>query len=167
VALGFATREVHYQPAPNEHYSKLYVFQESDGPKATRGPYVWGKNGALFHDVTRLRLYADRVLPQLTGRPIRWLIHPDPSGLQRHVAWTQRDEPQYVIVANTDARQGVDNFNLPSIPGLDRESTLLLDFSTGGDGVEAGPLPPLAGGGYKVLHLEPGEGRVYRLVPPS
>ena len=167
VALGFATREVHHQPAPNEHYSKLYVFQESDGPKATRGPYVWGKNGALFHDVTRLRLYADRVLPQLADRPIRWLIHPDPSGLQRHVAWTQRDEPQYVIVANTDARQAVDNFNLPCIPGLDRESTLLLDFSTGGGGVEAGPLPPLAGGGYKVLHLEPGEGRVYRLVPPS
>ena len=41
------------------------------GPKATHGPYVWGKNGALFHDITRLRLYADGVLTSIAGRPLR------------------------------------------------------------------------------------------------
>ncbi|MGD8738461.1 MAG: hypothetical protein PVJ85_17060 [Anaerolineae bacterium] len=167
VALGFATRDLHHQPAPNEHYTKLYVFQESSGPKATHGPYIWGKNGALFHDITRLRLYADRVVPHIAGQAIRWLIHPDPTGLQHHVAWTQRSRPQYVIVANTDPRQAVDNFNLPAIPGLGPDPALALDFSTAGERVGTDPLPLPGIGGFKVQHLGPGEGRVYRVVPAS
>ena len=39
----------------------LYVFQESGGPKATHGPYFWGRNGHLFSTVTRLRRYADAI----------------------------------------------------------------------------------------------------------
>ena len=132
MALGFETRDVHHKPAPNEHYSKLYVFQESTGPKATRGPYVWGRNGALFGGVSRLRHYGDAIYSQIRGCPTRWLIHPDATGAQKHIAWTQKhSRPDYVFVANTDTEHDVRNFNIPRIPDLGQEKLLELDFSTG------------------------------------
>jgi hypothetical protein len=167
VALGFETRDIHHTPAPNEHYTKLYVFQESGGPKATCGPYVWGRNGSQFHTLTRLRLYADPVYPAIAGRSTRWLIHPDPTGAHRHVAWTQQDRPDYVIVANTDTQQGIDNFNIPRIPGLAAGQTLALEFSTAGTIAGPDTVLRLTGPGYKVAHLDPGEGRVYRAAHGS
>lgn len=60
-ALGFELRDIHTEPAPNEYYTKLYVFQEREGPKATRGPYRFGRNGHLFHNITRIRLFAEEL----------------------------------------------------------------------------------------------------------
>jgi hypothetical protein len=165
VALGFATRDVHLRPAPNEHYTKLYVFQEAVGPKATHGPYVWGKNGALFHDVTRLRLYAEGILQEIEGRPTHWLIAPDPAREGRHLAWTQGDGPAaYVFVANTDTENGIENVNVPRIPGLEDEAFLAFEFSTARR-LPAGDRRLTFGGkGYKLAGLGPGEGRAYRVV---
>jgi hypothetical protein len=164
MALGFETRDIHHQRAPNEHYTKLYVFHEEQGPKATSGPYIWGKNGALFHDVTRLRLCAEEILPEIGGRPTRWLIAPDVTGEGKHLAWTQRDgEPEYVFVANTDGEQGIENFNLPRIPHLGPEAQLEFFFSTAQQACEADRLLTLGYKAYRVTSLEPGEGRVYRV----
>jgi hypothetical protein len=164
MALGFETRDIHYRPAPNEHYTKLYVFQESQGPKATSGPYVWGKNGALFHDVTRLRLCAEGIWPEIRGRPTRWLIAPDPTGEGKHMAWTQADgHPDHVFVANTDGTKGMDNVNLPRIPDVERGATLELVFSTADWINEADRLLAPGEKAYKITSLEAGEGRIYRV----
>jgi hypothetical protein len=166
MALGFETRDIHHHRAPNEHYTKLYVFQEQQGPKATVGPYVWGKNGALFHDVTRLRLCAEKVLPEIRGRPTRWLIAPDPTAEGKHLAWTQADgEPTYVFVANTDGEKGIDNVNLPSIPQAGSGTWLEFLFSTTEQVCEADRILQLGYKAYKITRLEPGEGRLYRVRP--
>ncbi|MFN2292283.1 MAG: hypothetical protein ACK2UC_13905, partial [Anaerolineae bacterium] len=161
MALGFESRDIHHERAPNEHYTKLYVFQESLGPKATHGPYVWGKNGALFHDVTCLRLFAEEIWPEIRQRPTRWLIAPDPTGEAKHLAWTQAgDHPGYVFVANTDGHEGVRNFNLPCVAPQTR---LELVFSTH-SGNDEDQVLGLGETAYKVHYLAADEGRVYRVV---
>ncbi len=166
MALGFEARDIHHQRAPNEHYTKLYVFHETQGPKATGGPYVWGRNGALFHDVTRLRLCAEEILPEIQGRPTRWLLAPDATGEGKHLAWTQADgEPDYVFVANTDGEERIDNFNLPRFPHVGPGARLEVVFSTAQQVAKADQVLPLGYKGYKITSLEPGEGRVYRVGP--
>jgi len=161
MALGFESRDIHHERAPNEHYTKLYVFQESLGPKATHGPYVWGKNGALFHDVTCLRLFAEEIWPEIRQRPTRWLIAPDPTGEAKHLAWTQAgDHPGYVFVANIDGHEGVRNFNLPCVAPQTR---LELVFSTH-SGNDEDQVLGLGETAYKVHYLAADEGRVYRVV---
>ena len=85
---GFLQRDAHPAPAPNEHYTKLYVFQIEEGPKATKGPYVWGQNFALFQRLNRIRELADEWLPQLNKQELNWLIPPAESADYQHVAWT-------------------------------------------------------------------------------
>jgi hypothetical protein len=163
VALGFETRDIHHQPAPNEHYTKLYVFQEKVGPKATSGPYIWGQNGALFHSVTRLRLYAEGIFAQIRGRPTRWLILPDATGEQKHIAWTQGDgKPDYVFVVNTDAVHDIQNVKVPCTADAAGAVRLVADFSTAGNIPESDRCLELQGKGFSVRHLAPSEGRVYR-----
>lgn len=58
-SLGFELRDIHLNPAPNEHYTKLYVFQEKKGPKATNGPYVWGQNVALFQNLQLINQFSE------------------------------------------------------------------------------------------------------------
>jgi hypothetical protein len=165
MALGFETRDPHHKPAPNEHYTKLFVFQERTGPKATSGPYVWGRNGALFSAVMRLRLYADQVFPRIKGRPIQWLIYPDPTGEDQHLAWTQGDRaPDYLFVANTDTEHAIYNFDIPRIRDWDTAATLRLEFSTARRIPEIDQVLSFERPGYKVSELAPGEGRAYRIL---
>jgi hypothetical protein len=165
MALGFETRDIHLRPAPNEHYTKLYVFQETRGPKATDGPYRWGTNGAQFRALTELRLYAGTIWPKIVGQRIRWLIPPDATGESKHMAWTQRDSSMaaYVFVANSDTSQPVHNFNLPRIPGLPDGTSLAFEFSTSRYPPDIDRVLPDMGYGNKIARLEPGEGRVYRV----
>ena len=161
MSLGFEVRDVHYEPAPNEHYSKLYVFQETEGPKATHGNYVWGRNGHLFHNITRLRLYMDGMFAQVKGRPCHWLLPPDAVGEKSVIAWTQGDcHAAYLFVVNLDTESVSGKFGIPLMPGIAVDTPLTLDFSTAGPG-EA----QLAYNGrhYQVQQMSPGEGRVYRI----
>ncbi len=87
-ALNFEIRDPHHTVAVNEEYTKLYVFQEEDGPKATNGPFRFGRNGYLFFRISRIRLFAEEHLPGLLGRPVVWLLPPDPTGGRKYVAWT-------------------------------------------------------------------------------
>ncbi len=170
VGLGFETRDAHLTAWPNEHYTKLFVFREHGESnvypsKARHGDrFLWGKNGHLFGNLTRLRLFADRIFPTIAGRPVRWLLLPDARVYRRELAWTQVDRPDYVFVASIDTENPSGYFGIPALPGLGTGPTLTLEFSTVGD------VPPvdqeLTGNGhhYRVESLEPGEGRVYRVA---
>jgi hypothetical protein len=161
MALGFETRDVHYEPAPNEHYSKLYVFQEKSGPKATHGPYVWGTNGFLYSTITRLRRYLDSIWDEIKGCTTRWLIPPDATGNSKIVAWTQQETPNFVLLANTDPDNAVGSFGLPEISGVNQ---LVCEFSTVVPVHEFDQFLTSNGKHFRVGHLAPGEGRVYRVI---
>jgi hypothetical protein len=160
MGLGFETRDIHYEPAPSEHYTKLYVFQETFGPRATHGPYVWGKNGFLYSTITRMKFYLDSIWPNLKGRPTRWLIPPDATAANKVIAWTQQGEaPDYVFVVNTDGEQDAVRFALPY---MDNNVLLICEFSTSSSVLEADKHLAFNGKHYKVTRLAQGEGRVYR-----
>lgn len=106
MGMGFECRDPHPVPAPNEHYSKLYVFQMQDGPKGTNGAFVWGKNRSLYHQITRQKILAEEIFSFIQDRPLRWLLPPDSSGNRRVIAWTQAEEPLYVFVVNMDPHSG-------------------------------------------------------------
>jgi hypothetical protein len=63
-SLGFEMRDIHYSPAPNEHYTKLYVFQVPNGPKSTQGPFVWGKNTELYAEIQTINKAAETIFDQ-------------------------------------------------------------------------------------------------------
>jgi hypothetical protein len=167
MGLGFEARDVHPTPAPNEHYTKLYVFQMTSGPKATHGPYVWGTNGHLFSTITRLRSYADAIWSSIRGRPIRWLVPPDATAHNKIVAWTQANTPQFVFLANCDVQQPVVRFGLPTPRPesllSDPQPTLDADLSTAAAIPPADQVLVFNGKHYRVTSLAPGEGRVYRV----
>jgi hypothetical protein len=144
VALGFETRDPHPVPAANEFYTKLYVFQLHRGPNATHGTYQWGRNGLLFGRLTRLRRFADEILPELRDQTVRWLLHPDETAHPALVAWTQREKPAYVFVANLSGETAA------PVPPWDELGKLQAVFSTHHEAVPTGDL-------------EAGEGRVYRI----
>ena len=161
MGLGSETRDRHEKPAPNEHYTKLYVFQERRGPKATHGPYVWGRNAALFSRITRLKLYLEKTWQHLRRKPIRWLIAPDACGTNPLLAWTQADGPEYIFLANTSPEKHSSGFGLP-LSG--RNIVLYFEFST------ASEIPPtdqklvFNGVFFPVTDLAPAEGRVYKVA---
>ncbi len=164
MALGFECRDVHNSPAPNEHYTKLYVFQETDGPKATSGPYRFGRNGNLFYNLTRIRLFAEDILPTISGAPCRWLVPPDATASQAFFAWTQAESPRYLFVGNADTSTAVENFNVPAGPVLPPGATLTPVFSTVEGLTGAELAAPGNGRAFRIRRLEPGEGRAYRIA---
>lgn len=115
MALGFESREVHLVPAPNEHYTKLYVFQEKTGPKCTNGPYQWGTNATLYQQLVRQKLFSNQIWATIADKPVRWILAPDPTGENKIIAWTQPEEEQYVFIANLDTQNGCDAVPLPGL----------------------------------------------------
>ena len=117
--LGFETRDIHLEPAPNEHYTKLFVFHETSGPKATNGSYVWGKNGPLYYTITRLKTLADALWPDLAKASAHWLIAPDATGENPIIAWLLEGGAQrYVCAVNTSAARSFQRIGLPLPGGL-------------------------------------------------
>ncbi len=111
MGLGFECRDAHLTPAPNEHYTKLYVFQIDEGEKATRGAYRWGKNEALFHHLQQIKFLAERLLPKIKNKKIIWQ-KPIQKG-EAIIAWSFENSP-YHFVANLDA-QNAQNIDLQNI----------------------------------------------------
>jgi hypothetical protein len=161
MGLGFEVRDRHDQPAPNEHYTKLYVFHERQGPKATRGPYLWGKNVSLFNQINRLRVYLDQNWSRLRGRPIRWLIAPDARGMSPLLAWTQAEEPEFVFLANTSPDHPSGGFGIPL---AEAKAALKLAFSTALETHPSDQELTTNGVFFPVQNLRAAEGRVYRVI---
>jgi len=168
VALGYETRDVHLSPAPNEHYTKLFVFHEHGDSnvypsKARSGRYVWGRNLTLFDRLTRLRLFAEEVLPDLEGATTRWLLPPDATGESPIIAWTQEGEARYLFVANLDVQAPAPYFAVPAIPGFPDGAPLYPVFSTDGPLPQDLPMPGWNGAHWRVEGLGVAEGRAYRI----
>jgi hypothetical protein len=171
VGLGFEIRDVSHEPAPNEHYTKLFVFEERGEsnihPSKARfsDTYVWGTNQALFERLTAIRVYADDLLAELgDAARTRWLLPPDATGLRGLVAWTQA---AYSLAPGARPHLCVVNYDLDAssgytgIPGLPADAVLLPVFSTlGPDALEA---TPVRHNGYfhRLEDIAAGEGRAY------
>jgi hypothetical protein len=174
-ALGFELRDPHEQPAPNEHYTKLYVFHEESGPKATHGPYRFGGNVGLFGRITRTRAYADALLPalpasSLTPAAVTWLLPPDPTAGNRTLAWRlPSPDGDLVFVANTDTVAGLGRLIVP-LDAASARTTVTADgatllFTTHDD--EAPTRATASGGRLLLRDLQPGEARIYRITEHS
>jgi hypothetical protein len=166
MGLGFECRDRHYYPAPNEHYTKLFVFQERSGPKATQGPYIWGRNAQLFGKISAIRRFANSIWRQIKERPTRWVVPPDATAHNKIIAWTQADTPEWIFLANTDIQQPTGRFGLPLLSDDSTAPELNLAFSTDPAALLPGDQNPAFNGKhYLIASLSPGEGRVYRVNP--
>jgi hypothetical protein len=156
MGLGFECRDPHLVPAPNEHYTKLYVFKIGTGPKATHGPYQWGKNEVLFANLLRIREFMEYFLPKIANCHTRWLLPPDATGHKKLIAWTLMEKPELIFVANLDLGNAANNLKLPN-PTEEKTGWHLL-FST-----KENPAGELVSNGVNlhVAGLEAGECRVY------
>jgi hypothetical protein len=123
MGLGFECRDAHPTPAPNEHYTKLYVFQERTGPKATHGDYIWGKNAELFDRLDTIRTLAEELLPEMVGAKTEWCIKPNHTNEHAVIAW---QVSEYLFIANLDCLQKAQNINIPCLDAM----SATLDFST-------------------------------------
>jgi hypothetical protein len=159
MALGYETRDTHPIPAPNEHYSKLYVFKEKKGEKATHGPFVWGKNKDLYSKIERMRLLAERIWPLIRGKATDWLIPPDATGQNPILAWTQFGDPQYLFLINTSTNPS-GSFGIV-LPGKCKIVDLV--FSTATTALDELKSPQDNGIHYRLAGFSAGEGRVYAL----
>ncbi len=162
MAANFECRDPHPVPAPNEHYSKLYVFQEKSGPKATAGPFIFGQNKTLFDSLTRQKFLADEIFECIKNSRTEWLLRPDRSGEQKVIAWTQGGEARFVFVVNLDCDLAKPAIFLPKTTGLEK-AELRLIFSTV-EGVETGGNCLKVNGLFAVKNLQPGEGRALKVV---
>lgn len=114
MGLGFECRDRHLAPAPNEHYTKLFVFKIDEGPKATHGPYVWGENEALFNNLLKIREFAEDFLPKIENCTTRWLLPPDATGHKKVIAWTLAEKPELLFIVNLDTEYPVSNTKIPN-----------------------------------------------------
>lgn len=112
MALGFECRDPHPEPAPNEHYTKLYVFRMEDGSKRTQGPYVFGNNSGLFQRLNRIRNEGERLLSGLSG-PLAWLIPPDATAARQVIAWTHQEQGHYIFIVNSNTQEAVQRVKIP------------------------------------------------------
>lgn len=164
MGLGFECRDPHHQPAPNEHYTKLYVFQIDEGPKATQGNYVWGKNGHLFHNITRIKLYAESVHPLIDGHSAKWLLPPDATGHRKVIAWAHHlkgsdTSNTFLFIVNLDTQKPIHHLKIPK---MDIREDFKFDFSTLHFIEGEDEVLEFNGINYHLESLQPGECRVYR-----
>lgn len=163
MALGFECRDPHPAPAPNEHYTKLYASRISNGEKAAKGPYVFGKNARLYHRLSRLRLAAEQILPRIVRADTHWLLPPDATAATRVVAWTQAPKPEFFFVVNLDVEEAAVNIKIPKPKGREKLPPPRLHFSTHQEKWKPTTLF-FNGKQYQLDGLEAGEGRVYSLI---
>ena len=113
MGLGFECRDRHLIPAPNEHYTKLYVFQIEEGPKATQGPYIWGKNSALYQQLNRIKHFAEEIAGDFQDLTSLWLLRPDPTAGSPVIAWTQAATPKWLFIAHLGTEPILTNAKVP------------------------------------------------------
>ncbi|MFW5689546.1 MAG: hypothetical protein ACOC1U_08235, partial [Spirochaetota bacterium] len=177
-ALGFELRDPHETPAPNERYTKLYVFHEESGPKATHGPYRFGANIALFEQLTRIRRFAEDHPWLVDGSAdFAWGLLPDPTAGNRTVAWwLTHGAARYLCAVNTSttkeraamlvpragALRGVagrgTNATATTVPCL-FSTTELTEATRGEDPDRRAEIGSKA---VRIPWLAPGEARIYQ-----
>ncbi len=160
MGLGFELRDPHPTPAPNEHYTKLYVFKIDSGEKATKSAYQWGQNELLFNCISSIRHFADKVLPAIKTSSSQWLIPPDPTGNKKVIAWTQAPQPRYLFIANLDTELATVNIRIPPPPFFNLPHHLTCVFSTNANLDKSLSFNGLH---YCLAQLEAGQGLVFAI----
>ena len=156
MGLGFECRDPHPKPAPNEFYSKYYVFQMLNDPKTTSGPYRWGQNRQLYAKLVRQKMLAENIFSDIRDAKTAWLLPPDKTGKNKVIAWTQAEKPRYLFVANFDTNKSRSaTFAAPDTAGWQ------LLFSTQNENIGDGAVQA---GHITVENLLPGEGLVFQCV---
>jgi hypothetical protein len=160
MALGFECRDAHLVPAPNEHYTKLYVFQLAKGAKSTNGSYVFGQNGPLFSNLTRIRKFADEYAD--ASAKTHWVIPPDATGYHKIIAWTYEGAQNMLFVVNLEVNNPAKNVKLPLVKAYrPLFSTTNPDFEVSGQAISDRNMKKFL---CVLEDLEAGEGRVYELT---
>jgi hypothetical protein len=170
--LGFEIRDVHWEPAENERYTKLFVFREQGDSnihpsKARFGDtYIWGDNQELFDRLTELRLFAESLMDDIGAATTRWLIPPDATTLRGLAVWTQHPHSlstgatQYVCAVNYDLTADSGYFG---VPALSNDCVLTPIFTTLGPDRLDPTTARHNGYFHRIENLAAGEGRVYRI----
>ena len=164
-ALGFETRDLHHRPAPNEHYSKLYVFQERTGPKATWRALFVGKKWCTLSQsqsieaLRRSHLFPNKRVPDPLADRIQMLLP------HRNILPGHRSILDPIISLSQIRTQNTtcSTSTYRSIPGLGRAEALEFEFSTAEHVSDQDRILKSASKGYKVAALAAREGRVYRV----
>lgn len=114
MALGFELRDPHPEPAPNEMYTKLFVFRQTGGKNATHGPYQFGKNTGLFERLQRIHVYASEVLKSVAAGHARWILPPDATAGRKQIAWLLHgSSTDRICVCNCDTIAAARNIRVP------------------------------------------------------
>jgi hypothetical protein len=155
MGLGFEQRDPHPEPAPNEHYTKLYVFQLSEGEKATHGKYQWGHNGMLFQNLSILKNVSEKINQEIENQAIRWLISPEFTGKNKVIAWTQVMNPRYIFVVNLDTDNNLQTDGLRNIlENTQARYSTNQPESWGNNENVAFPITALAKGECRIYSIE-------------
>lgn len=156
MGANFECRDIHHTPAPNEEYTKLYVFQELAGPKATDGPFRFGKNGYLFYRISRMRLFREALGPEFSRGEVEWVVPPDATAGDPVFAWKVTGESgELLFVLNSSPERTATNVRVP--PRGKRTARLLFSTEQWRDLKEGDRQ------GLWINELAPSEGQVYLL----
>lgn len=164
MGLGFEQRDPHFEPAPNEYYTKLYVFKIYEGEKATDGHYKWGHNKQLFYNLNRIKKYGEGILKNIQNDDCQWIIMP--SAENKVIAWTQAATPQYLFVVNLDIDETVEKviLNKSKVANINtnlfKTNSLKFDFSTHLNTVTSFTIDESE---ITLPDIQAGECRVYKL----
>jgi hypothetical protein len=158
-SLGFEQRDIHPQPVANEFYTKLYVFQLQDGPKATTGPYRWGSNTDQFFALDRLHRQAEALLAEIDHDSLNWVLPVDGTGNRQFCAWQMNSEDhRYLFVLNF----GTDQQHKVRLPLRSENQSWELSYKTTSSQLED-PTLTMGESSVSILsRLEPGAGLIFR-----
>ncbi len=163
MGLGFECRDKHPSPAPNEHYTKLYVFQITEGPKATQGPYIWGQNSTLFHQINRIKQFAEGISDGFQDQISLWLLRPDPTAGTPIIAWTQATTPRDLFVVNLGPGPIRTNIKVPLKLLKGKIQSAKLVFSTEEGNTQIFQDLARSQNWLAIPNLAAGEGQCYQL----
>jgi hypothetical protein len=143
-SLGFEMRDMHLMPAPNEYYTKLFVFQINEGDKATHGPYRWGENGPLFYNLQQINIIADQLFAESSSPTFSGLSTLEIFDKEKIMSWQLAFEGQsylFIITLKLPKKsylfdlthypkaELIDHFNAQGSKGLKGNSILFDSYS--------------------------------------
>jgi hypothetical protein len=157
MALNFECRDAHPTPAPNEHYTKLYVFQEKNGLKSTDGAFIFGENRRLYANLERQKMLSDVLFSKIKNAETAWILRPDPLAQSYVIAWTQKNDSKYLFVANLNTEFDVEYVLFAADFG-----EIKLIFSTEKE-IEKADKTRMINGLYNIKKIGKGEGLVFEI----
>ncbi len=158
MGLGFELRDPHPIPAPNEHYTKLYVFHLDEGKNATSGDYVLGKNRSLFNRIDSIRYVSDWLLPLIKNEKVTWWQLPSSANPNKIIAWSVGI---WVFVVNLDTENEATHIPLPT-PQYTNGINLFLEFTTLDRITKTDNFLTITNLTIHFEKIQAGEGRIYR-----